>query len=467
MSLRLTSLALALVVSFAPCAGAQSAATFDRRVDEFVREEMRRQHIPGLAVAVVHKGTTTVGGYGYANVEHMVAVTDETIFQSGSLGKMFTAAAVMLQVEDGKLALSDPIAKFFPGAPDAWKGITVRHLLTHTSGIPDYTTSAFDYRRDYTEEELARLAFAQKLEFPPGSRWNYSNTGYALLGFIVHKVSGRFYGDVLAERVFKPLGMTTARVITEQDIVPHRAAGYQLVDGELKNQDWVAPALNTTADGSLYWSLRDLLAWNGAVERRAVLAKESWDQILAPVRLASGRTYPYGFGWSLDDRNGHQLQQHGGAWQGFRTHLARFTGDDLSIIVLANLAEADPARIADGIAAIIDPALAVGELRPIEDKEPQVQQKLRRLLDAMRGGTLTPAEFAYVRAGFFPDTAASYKKELVKLGPLAGAQLMERRELGDDRIYVYRLTFANGTRFVRLGLAPDDRVSAFTLRERP
>ena len=207
---------------------------------------MGRQRVPGVAVAVVKGGKVLVSrGFGLANVEHQVPVTDETIFQSGSLGKMFTSAAVMLQVEDGKIALSDPIAKFLPGAPAAWQGITVRHLLTHTSGIPDYA-NGIDLRKDYTEEQLVQMAFGMKLGFTPGEKWQYSNTGYLLLGIIIRKASGTFYGDVLAERVFKPLGMTTTTIISEADIVPHRAAGYTLVKGELKNQSWVAPSLNTT-----------------------------------------------------------------------------------------------------------------------------------------------------------------------------------------------------------------------------
>jgi CubicO group peptidase (beta-lactamase class C family) len=446
---------------------ARSTRPLDQRIDEFVRDEMHRQRIPGVAIGIVNKGEVTARGYGYANLEHLVPVTDQTIFQSGSLGKMFTASAVMLQVEDGKLTLADPITKFFADAPAPWSAITVRHLLTHSSGIPDYTTSTFDYRKDYTEDQLAHLAFEQKLEFPPGSRWNYSNTGYALLGFIVHSVSGQFYGDVLTERIFKPLGMTTARVMSEEDIVPNRAAGYQLVNGQIKNQDWVAPTLNTTADGSLYWSVRDLLIWNAAVQRRAILAPESWEQILTPVRLNSGNTYPYGFGWSLEERARKPLQEHGGAWQGFKTQLSRFVGDDLSIVVLANLAQADPAPFVDGIAAIINPALARQQLAPIEDTEPQVANTLRRLLDAARAGTISPAEFAYVRAGFFPDVANAYKQDLEKLGQPTRMQLLQRQELGDDRIYLYQLTFAGATRYARLGLAPDDRVSAFSLRERP
>ena len=432
----------------------------------FVRAELARQRVPGMAVAVVKGNEVFERGYGYANIEHMVPVTERTIFQSGSLGKMFTSAAVMLQVEDGKLALSDPISKFFPDAPASWRNITVRHLLTHTSGIPDYTTDAFDYRKDYTEAELAKLAYATTLEFPAGSRWNYSNTGYALLGFIVGKVAGKHYGEELAERVFKPIGMSTARIITEEEIVPNRAAGYRLSGGQLKNQEWVAPDLNTTADGSLYFSLRDMLAWDAAVRKRAVLKPESWTEILTPVRLNSGRNYPYGFGWSVDQRAGQAMQSHGGAWQGFRTQYTRFLGDDVSIIVLANASHADVGGVAEGIAAILNPKLAVATPSPIADREPQVTARLHRLLDTIRDGRLTPAEFAYVRAGFFPGTANWYAEQLKRLGKPSKTVLVERTELGDDRLYLYELTFGEKTYYTRLGLAPDDRVSSFSLREK-
>lgn len=284
-------------------------------VDQFITAEMARQRIPGVAVAVIRKGETLIAnGYGLANVEHDVPVTPATIFQSGSVGKQFTAAAAMLLVEDGRLALSDPMTKFFADAPEHWKRITVRHLLTHTSGLPDYTASAIDYRRDYTEDELLRFAYGLKVEFEPGARWNYSNTGYVVLGIVIHKASGQFYGEVLRERVFAPLDMKTARIITEEEIVPHRAAGYRLVRNELKNQEWVAPRLNTTADGSLYLSLRDMMAWEAGLRSRRVLKPESWKQMFTPVSLNSGRTYPYGFGWALQDFAGHRAQRHGGSW---------------------------------------------------------------------------------------------------------------------------------------------------------
>jgi len=443
---------------------APASNTAAARIDEFVRAEMERQRVPGVAVAIVRRGTVEkADGYGFANVEHMVPVTPDTIFQSGSLGKMFTAAGVMLQVEAGRLALTDSITKFFPDAPATWRPITIRHLLTHTSGIPDYTVETFDYRRDYTEDELAHFAFQNALEFTPGSRWNYSNTGYLLLGVIVHKVSGRFYGDVLADGIFKPLGMTTTRIISEADIVPHRAAGYRLVEGELKNQAWVSPSLNTTADGALYFSLRDLIAWDAGVRARKVLTAASWNQVLTPATLNSGKSFPYGFGWSIEERGGQPLHQHGGAWQGFKTHYARFLGDDLSIVVLANLQQADPAKFVDGIAAIIDPALGLPEPKPIEDREPKVTARMLQLVDEARKGSLSRGDFAYVRAGFFPATADEYARELRAAGELRRTTLLDRRELGDDRVYTYELACDAATLRVRLGLAPDDRIAVFSL----
>jgi CubicO group peptidase (beta-lactamase class C family) len=333
MTLRTAVQAASLCVAISTTLAAQDA--LQSRIDSVVQAEMTRQRIPGVAVAVVRKGTvTSAKGYGEANVEHHVRVGPETVFQSGSVGKQFTSAAVMLLVEDGKIGLGDSITKYFPNAPPSWRGITVRHLLTHTSGIPDYTTDAMDYRRDYTEDDLEKMAFGLTPEFPPGSRWNYSNTGYVLLGIIIHKASGQFYGDVLRERIFTPLGMRSARIIDEADIVPNRAAGYQMVRGQLKNQDWVAPKLNTTADGSLYLSLQDYIAWDAGLRAGKILKPASWATINTPVTLTSGKRYPYGFGWSIDTVAGQLRIHHGGSWQGFQTYISRYIGADMTIVAL-------------------------------------------------------------------------------------------------------------------------------------
>lgn len=456
-------LILAAVVAAPSIAGAQS---FDvAKIDSIVNAEMAGQKVPGLAVGIVRGNYTLLAkGYGLANVEHRVPVTTETVFQSGSVGKQFTSAAIMLLVEDGKLSLSDPITKFFPDAPASWNDVTVQHLLTHTSGIPDYTTESMDYRKDYTEDQLAKMAYALKLEFPAGSRWNYSNTGYALLGFIARKAGGRFYGDILADRVFKPLGMKSARVINEADIVPNRAAGYRLVGGALRNQEWVSPQLNTTADGSLYLSLNDMLAWERGLRAGTLLKPETWKQVYSQVRLSSGNPYPYGFGWSIDSVGGQLRISHGGAWQGFRTHIDRYRGDDVTIIVLANLAQANPGTIAARIAEAINPALARPAPKPIADTQPAHTDKFRRVVEAAAQGALQPSDFAYVRAGFFPGATNHFGSLLKSAGALQKVLLLERRTLGDDVISTYEAHFQNGVFIGTLGVAPDGRLSAFSLR---
>lgn len=327
------------------------------KVDEYVQAEMQKQHIPGLSLAIVRDGQISyTKGYGHANVEHQVAVKPETIFQSGSVGKQFTAMAVMMLVEDGKLALEDKITKYFKDAPEAWQNITVRHLLTHTAGTTDYPRD-FDFRRDYTEDELLKRAAAIPLAFQPGEKWSYSNMGYVMLGILIGKVSGKFYGDFLQERVFKPLGMTTARIISEPDIVPNRSSGYRLVKGELKHQEWVSPTMNTTADGALYLTVYDMAKWDAALYSEKLLKKSSLEQMWTKVRLAKSAAN-YGFGWQLREVNGHRLIEHGGAWQGFKAHIARYVDDKLTVIVFANLAQADPGKIAHAVASLVQPTLA-------------------------------------------------------------------------------------------------------------
>ena len=455
------------VAAFTLCASSIAFAQdhVQSRIDSVVKAEMARQKIPGVGVAIIKGGEVMLAkGYGEANVEHHVPVTPETVFQSGSVGKQFTSAAVMLLIQDGKVALTDSITKFFPNAPASWQGITVRHLLTHTSGIPDYTTDVFDYRRDYTEDDIVQMASKLTPEFPPGSRWNYSNTGYALLGIIIHKVSGQFYGDVLRDRVFKPLGMKSARIISEADIVPHRAAGYDLVKGELKNQEWVSPTLNTTADGSLYLSLQDYIAWDRGLRAKKILSPESWATVFTPVTLTSGKHYPYGFGWSIDTVAGKLRIHHGGAWQGFETYISRYIGNDMTIVALSNLGPSQPSDIVDGIAGVLDPALAAKPPKAIADREPKVREKLVTILAATRDGRLSPNDFAYVRAGFFPGAAKAYQEMLAGVGNPDSVTLFERNELGDDRIYLYEVRYGPKAFRVNLGLAPDDKVSVFSLR---
>jgi CubicO group peptidase (beta-lactamase class C family) len=356
MSLRrLSTHAVSLFFLFAICAAeAQSPSTM-AAVTEYVKAEMQRQHIPGLSLLLVKNGKILrAEGFGLANVELQVPVKPETIFQSGSVGKQFTATAVMMLAEEGKIGLDDPLTKCFADAPASWKDVTVRELLSHTAGFGDYPKD-FNFRKDWTEDEELKLIESTPLAYPPGTSWAYSNFGYVTLGILIHRVTGEFYGDFLQQRIFQPLGMTSTRIISEADIIPNRAAGYRLVKGELKNQDWVAPVVNTTADGSLYFSILDLAQWNEALYTEKLLKRSSLDQMWTPAKLKNGQPNAghYGFGWFIDERAGHRCIHHDGSWQGFETAIDRYVDDQLTVIALANLADSEPGKITQHVAAMI------------------------------------------------------------------------------------------------------------------
>jgi CubicO group peptidase (beta-lactamase class C family) len=313
-------------------------------VDSAVEAQQKAQKIPGVTLAVCRDGKITkAAGYGVANVELDVPMKPETVLQTGSVGKQFTSMAIMMLFEEGKLGLDDKITKYIPESPAAWKEVTVRELLTHTSGIPDYGSEeavkkgVVDLRKDYTEEQLIQAFAKMPMGFAPGEKWSYSNTGYVLLGIVIRRVTGEFYGDFLQERIFRPLGMTSTQVISEADIVLHRSSGYRLVKGQLKNQDWVSPTLNTTADGALYTNVLDLAKWDAALYTTKLVKQSSFDLMWSPVKLNDGKTYPYGFGWGLGFRNGHKVVAHNGAWQGFTMSIDRYLDDRLTIIVMTNL----------------------------------------------------------------------------------------------------------------------------------
>jgi len=210
-------------------------------VDPYILSECKSARIPGLALLVIRDGKIVKAqGYGFSNLELQVPVKLETIFQSGSVGKQFTATAVMMLVEEGKLSLDDPLTKFFPNAPAAWKDVKVRHLLSHTGGFTDYPED-FDFRRDYTEDELLKNRRKHPARLPARIKVGAtatSATSRSAFSFTASPANST--AIFLDNRIFQPLGMNT-RVISEADIIPNRAAGYRLVKGQLKNQEWVAP----------------------------------------------------------------------------------------------------------------------------------------------------------------------------------------------------------------------------------
>jgi CubicO group peptidase (beta-lactamase class C family) len=329
-------------------------------VDDYVRGEMQRHHIPGLSLAVMKDGKMIKAeGYGFSNVELHTPATPQTVYQSASIGKQFTAAGVMLLVQQNKIGLDDKISRYLSDTPDSWKEITVKELLNHTSGIHNYDAKVLNYRQDYTEEQMLKCFESLPLDFAPGTKWAYDDTGYVLLGMIIRKVSGEFWGDFLQEQIFRPLGMDTTQVISEENIVTNRAAGYMWRKGALKNQDWVSPCLNGMGDGSLYQTVFDFAKWDAALYTTNLLNESSFRQMWTPTTLKDGSVKNYGFGWCIGTENGHRCVFHSGGWQGFKSFFIRYPDDKLSVVVLANLDKANVPAIAREVARHYEPALAV------------------------------------------------------------------------------------------------------------
>lgn len=340
-----TRVAALLVMLTASLAGLIAPGACADELDGMVRAALRRDAVPGMALLVMRDGVVAkIGTYGLANVEHAVPVRAVTMFQSGSLGKEFTAAAVLLLAERGRLSLDDRIDRYLPAGPAGWETITIRELLNHTSGIHDSEDGGevFDLRHEYTDDEIIDVAHSLPLDFPAGTQWKYNNMGYILAGIIVTRVTGMHYGEFLRREFFAPLGMRTARIISDADIVPNRAAGYVRTPSGIRNQDFASAALNATADGSLYLSLEDWAAWIRGLDRRAILSPTSYELLWGRGRLRDGTPFDHGFGWDLATLDARPILEFDGSWQGFRAAIERDPTTQTTVVVLANLAEATP-----------------------------------------------------------------------------------------------------------------------------
>jgi CubicO group peptidase (beta-lactamase class C family) len=333
---------------------------------------------PGVAVLVRKDGHTLFErGYGVRDVRTLAKVDAHTNFRLASCTKQFTAMSIMLLVHDRKLKYSEKLADIFPGFPAYGKAISVRHLLNHTSGLPDYEElmdaaekrnggAIWTAERQIQDDEVLHLLKQEKSgKFVPGTKWSYSNSGYVLLGLVVAKVSGKPFADFLQERIFAPLKMQhTLAYQKGKNEVSNRAYGHSKDGDRLVGTDQ-SPTSATLGDGGVYSSVDDLAKWDDALARHTLLSEAEMQPALIPVRLADGsqpkwpaeretssdNLHPgepvfYGFGWFVDPYKGRPRMYHSGGTMGFRTYIVRFVRDNLTVIVLCNRTDLDPEKLA-------------------------------------------------------------------------------------------------------------------------
>jgi CubicO group peptidase (beta-lactamase class C family) len=315
---------------------------------------MSNQHLPGLALAVIHDGKPVkVKTYGLSNLELNTPVTPDTVFRIASMSKQIIATAAMLLVQDGALSLDDPICKYLEDCPEAWRAITVTQVLSHTSGLANEAPGNNPLLTE-SDMDVIRRAYPVPLKSKPGEKWLYSNLGYSVAAEIIHKASGRPWPQIIAERIFMPLGMNDTRTTSLTDLVPNRAAGYQFRDNRQGN---ALPPIQLRPSGAFLSTLADLIKWDAAVTAGKLLPKPVQDQMWTPVRLSDGSSTQYGFGWWVDEVAGHRRIRHGGSQPGFRTEYSRFVDEHLNVIVLVNGESTRPDDIALEVANQFIPGL--------------------------------------------------------------------------------------------------------------
>lgn len=377
-----------LVLSALGVAGAfgeqTSPASVEKKLDELF-SAVTSPDAPGLVVLVRQNGKTVLErGYGVGDLRSKVRVDARTNFRLASFTKQFTAMAIMLLVHDGKLRYDESLTEVSPDFPDYGKTITVRNLLNHVSGLPDYeelmeaaekaSGSMWSPEKQIQDDEVLKLLETEQSgKFAPGTSWSYSNSGYVVLGLIVARTSGKTYGEFLHERIFAPLKMNRTIVYQKgKNEVANRAFGHSKENDLFKETDQSSTSA-TLGDGGIYSNLEDLAKWDDALRNHTLLSEKEMRPALAPVKLNDGsephwptqlngdnlhpgKPVSYGFGWFLDPYNGHARMWHTGSTMGFRTVIERFLGENLTIIILSNRTDLDPEKLSLQAADVFLPA---------------------------------------------------------------------------------------------------------------
>jgi CubicO group peptidase (beta-lactamase class C family) len=333
--------------------GGLTAARADA-VDDYIRGEMEQRRIPGVALQVIRNGQPVkTGMYGFANLEWKLPVTPETVFEIGSLTKTFTSAGILLLAQEGRLSVDDRLAKHLPEIPAAWTNVTLRHLLTHTSGIKSYTgLDGFELTGRQTRAQFIARLTPQPTEFEPGEKYKYSNSGYNLLGHVIESVSGTNYWAFMTRRIFRPLGMTATTDRDPRNIIPNRASGYERTNRVHINRDY--DVTDVFAAGAIVSTIGDLARWNAALDSDELLSAQSKSLMWTPGRLNDGTPITYGLGWRIETVEGRRKVGHSGSTSGFSASLQRHPDRKLAVIVLTNTDEQIAARLADRIASLCE-----------------------------------------------------------------------------------------------------------------
>jgi CubicO group peptidase (beta-lactamase class C family) len=444
-----------------------SDAEVERRVGAVIDEIATHPEFVGLSVAVARGDELIVDrGYGIADLEWNTPVDASTIFRIGSMTKQFTGAAILKLAEQGKLGLDDPLSRYVPEFDTGGRVVTIRQMLNHTSGIPEYTMQPGFFGRlsliDVSDAELLQLVSGKPFDFEPGAGWRYSNTNYYLLGMVIAKASGRPYAAFMQDAFFTPLGLAHTRYGSEREIIPHRAQGYAFNPDTGSHSNDAAISMNTPgAGGALVSSAGDLVRWQIALTNGRAIRPASFEQMIAsPVQTEQGNAL-YGLGLMVDHRDGQRVITHGGGINGFGGVLSWLPDSGLRVAVISN-SEALSGGVVERriIAALTSDEPPAPRTTP----QPGSEAALRKFIADIVAGTPDYSTMSQLGAdatrAMLPQLQQIYKD----LGPLRSLTFTEVTLLDFD---AYRAEFANGAAVYTIRLAPDGSIATMNYRPLP
>ncbi|MBL7725041.1 MAG: beta-lactamase family protein [Chitinophagaceae bacterium] len=328
----------------------------EKKLDNFLSTEIKSSE-PGYQVLIAKSGQVIYNkAFGLADLELGVPIKADMVFNLASVTKQFTAVAILQLVEQGKISLSDSLQKFIPDYPFKVGIITIENLLTHTSGIKDYLQIAFPTpfleRWDFAPKQLIDSFKYHPLEFMPGTKYSYSNSGYFLLGYIIEKVSGKSYQQYIRENLLTSAGLANSNFDWDNHIIPGRVKGYVKADASFKNINYMSPSIQYAA-GGLISNVEDLYTWHKALYSYRLLKKESLEKAFSPFRLKDGSVTNYGYGWNINTYNGIKVIEHQGALPGFSAQVMYFPDDDVFMAILCNNGGISINKIVNNVAALV------------------------------------------------------------------------------------------------------------------
>lgn len=437
------------------------------RVDEFMRTQLAERHIPGAAVAIIQSGRVVkMKGYGLASIEFGMPVTAKTAFEIGSVSKQMTAAAIMLLVEDGKVRLNDPISKYLKDTPDAWKEVSIRHLLTHSSGVKSYTSlDGFELiKRQKVGDFLKKLA-PYPLEFTPGERNIYSNSGFTLLAYVIEAVSGKPYIEFMRERIFRPLGMNSTTDRDPEYLIPSRAVGYEWRGDRYAGRDWDLTDL--LGAGTIVSTIEDMVKWDAALNGKGFLTPESRAEWWKAYTFNNGQPSIYSFGWRLSDIRGYKIVGHTGQTSGFNSVNNRFVNDTLSIIVLTNTGESGlAAQVANRIAKFYLPAMSLRSISGKPEPSTGLGEKLISLLRARSSEKFETVGIApLLQRSLSTERAKANYRRIATLGEPTNAAFIGSEKTGTTTSYRYRVEAGRRLFLWRLAVDTEGIITELSLDE--